>query len=92
MAPKNSIFSSIFSGKIFVFSLCFILCGAHRCDRVPRREVSRIEKQSGDGGYQVLINKNPTGYAPGRIYNGKFDHNRSTKSKNELLIRLSFFL
>lgn len=56
--------------------LCLTLCLvvndalAVRCNRFPKN-VSKKSKQSGDGGYRVLIDGNPTGYRPGKIYNGK---------------------
>lgn len=42
-----------------------------RCARKPRRGVQHGPKKSGDGGYQVFIGNEPSGYQPGKIYNGK---------------------
>lgn len=56
--------------------LCLIFCLivndalAVRCNRFPKN-VSKKSKQSGDGGYRVLIDGNPNDYQPGKIYNGK---------------------
>lgn len=42
-----------------------------RCARSPRRGVPHGAKMSGDGDFQIYIANEPTGYEPGKSYNGK---------------------
>lgn len=44
---------------------------ARRCARTPRRGVPHGAKMSGDGDFQIYIANEPTGYEPGKSYNGK---------------------
>lgn len=60
--------------RVGVFiALCFCLfvndAFGIRCNRYPKN-VNRKSKLSGDGDYRILIDGNPTGYQPGKIYNG----------------------
>lgn len=69
-------------GAFMVICLLFCLivddAAAVRCNRFPKH-VNKRTKTSGDGGYRILIDGNPNGYQPGKIYNGKSSNSYSLR-------------
>lgn len=65
---------STFILSVFLFSVAIngAAAASGRCNRLENAK--RNLKQSGDGGYRIFIDGDPSGYQPGKIYNGKFHH------------------
>lgn len=51
-----------------IFIILFITTATLGCERMPK--VPHGPKKSGDNGYRIYIGNEPSGYQPGKIYNG----------------------
>lgn len=67
------LFKHPISGLIVILLMLYYIdvsIAVRRCVRAPRRGVPHGEKSSGDGMYEIYIANEPTGYQPGKVYNG----------------------
>lgn len=84
---KMKIFTFILSAILLVVAINGAAAASGRCNRLENAK--RNLKISGDGGYRIFIDGEPTGYQPGKIYNGKF--HRFYYASNMISIRFKFF-
>lgn len=64
------IFTFILSAFLFCVAINGAAAASGRCNRLENAK--RNLKQGGDGDYRIFIDGDPSGYQPGKIYNGKF--------------------
>lgn len=64
--------------KLAIFNILLVIAvcisNSLACNRVPKEPHGA--KRSGDNGYRIAVGDNPTGYQPGKIYNGMLEEYR----------------
>lgn len=64
---------AIYTFTLNVILLLVVINGVAAAGRCTRLEnAKRNQRVSGDGGYRILIDGDPSAYQPGKIYNGTF--------------------